>query len=278
MIGRVIGHSGSTVSVEVRGGDGVRTLHDVLIQQPIPGSKLLPPIGASCRISPEGAEYVVTGYFVDEDPQTQQNFENEQLMGGDFCITTPEGAVLGFYEGGLLVLKANAATGVSASDSGVVNVFGRVIGILNSLFNLVISESPLGCQAEMSASRALDGAAVIDMKFDAALGKLETKLNYLKTLKLTINKEHLTLPVEGGTDLEFEIVAANGKTFKVTVDPLTANVKMKTEGTLALDGQIIVLGDPEKPISGVVMEATPCSAGPPRHVGASQKVFAQIGL
>jgi hypothetical protein len=59
MIGRVIGHSGSTVSVEVRGGDGVRSLHDVLVQQPIPGSKMMPPIGASCRITHEGAGYVV---------------------------------------------------------------------------------------------------------------------------------------------------------------------------------------------------------------------------
>jgi hypothetical protein len=237
---------------------------------------MLPPIGASCRVSPEGAEYIVTGYFVDEDPQTQQDFENEQLIGGDFCITTAEGSVLGFYKGGLVVLKANAATGVSASDSGVVNVFGRVIGVLNSLFNLIIQETATGCQAEMSASRAVDGASVVNMKFDAGLGQLETKINYLKSLKLSINKEHLTLPIEGGTDIEFEVVAANGKKFKVTVDPLTANVLMKTEGIMAADGEIIVLGDPTKPLSGLVMGATPCAAGPPGHVGCSKKVFAEI--
>ncbi|MFA5376040.1 MAG: hypothetical protein WC455_09875 [Dehalococcoidia bacterium] len=276
MIGTVTSISGSTVSVEVRDSEGVTTLHDVMVQQPMPGAKMLPPIGTSCRIMSEGAEYVVTGYLINEDPESQQQFSDEQLMGGDFCITSPEGAVLGFYKGGLLVMKANPATGFSVSESGVVNMFGKVIGILNSTFNTIIQDMPGGCQAEMSAFRSIDGAAVVETKFDAGLGKLETRLNYLKTLKVTINKEHLTLPIEGGTDLEFELVAANGKKFKATVDPLTANTLIKTEGVMAVDGETIVLGDPTKPLSGLVTGSTPCAAGPPGHVGCSKKVFAEI--
>lgn len=258
MVGRVVGHSGSTVSVEVRGGDGVRTLHDVLVLQPIPGAKMLPPIGASCRVSPEGAEYAVDGYFVDEDPQTQQDFENEQLMGGDFCITTAEGSVLGFYKGGLLVLKANAATGVSASDSGVVNMFGRVIGVLNSLFNLIIQETALGCQTEMSASRALDGAAVIDMKFDAGLGKLETKLNHLKTLKVSINKENLTLPIEGGTAIDISGLSQTGIPFGLSICPVTGNITINTLGAINLQGTLVSLG--LAPLGNIVTSAVICPA------------------
>jgi hypothetical protein len=32
------------------------------------------------------------------------------------------------------------------------------------------------------------------MQFDAGLGQLETKINYLKSLKLSINKSHLRIP------------------------------------------------------------------------------------
>lgn len=276
-IGTIENITGSTVDVKVADGDGVRVIHDALVKQPIPGCKIVPPVGTKCYVIQEGPDWIVDGYFIEEDEESQAEFEDEQLQGGDFLVGSNKGAMLGFYKGGLLVMMSNPTTGFMSSDTGNASMIGELINIMNNVYRLVVETQNGGCVLEEAIVRALDGDYVYKRDVNANDGIYKTKFNHLKELDFNVNMDNPLVLLEGGTPVKFNARSANGKVFSVEVNPLTADVQISTEGKMAIDGQIIVLGDlaAPTPLDGILTARCRCQKTRLPHTSPSTKVFAQ---
>lgn len=276
-IGTIKNITGSTVDVEIADGNGVSTLHDVLVKQPIPGCKIIPPIGTKCYVTPEGPDYMVDGYFIEEDEESQAEFEEEQLQGGDFIVGNGKGAILGFYKGGLLIMMSNPTTGFMSSKTGNASMIGDMLNIMNNVYRLIVETKDGGCTLEEAIIRALDGDYVYKRDINANDGIYKVKYNHLNELTIDVNMDNPLVTLEGGTPVQFNFKAANGQKFTIEVDRLTADVQMTTEGNMGIDGKKIILGKliNPTPLDGILTSRCKCQKTLINHTSPSTKVFAE---
>jgi hypothetical protein len=280
-LGKIVNTANNTATVELfekLGGQSI--LYDVLIQLPFPECDTLPKNGTRCRVAKEGSEWIITGYLKQTDPQTQAKRDEENLMGGDVLFGSASGPCFGFYNGGFVVLKGNPITGFTASEEGDATIMGDMVSILNAVYQLVIKSEDGGAVVTENILRALDGASVIKKRVDANAGIYELEIDHLKNISIKVNLNNLLLPLEGGTDIKFELKSQTGKTFELSVDPVTAKVVCETEGILKFDGKKIILGNlTDFPgfQDGILTGRTRCYKTLLPHAEPSKKVFAESG-
>lgn len=272
MIGRIISvdTQNRTATIMAYGPEDDFIISGAHIDSPFPTGTALPMPGDMVKVSQDDREWFIRAYVDQDNEEHNSDMSNEHLAPGDTIIGSRGNGIIGWYRGGMLVFLANSATGIMASDTdGTINILGKNIVLHNAAYTNSIKSDNGSCIIEEKAA-GLAGLKTTDKKVNLLTGNMEYNLSGIAQIKVNINNKITDI---SGPDLDVTIKVPVGEV-KLTINPVTGNVDIKTPGELKIEAKHVLLNtDGLDPLDGVVTGKSICpyTLGP--HTDCSKTVL-----
>lgn len=259
-------------SVQVYGEDDDYIVRDARIEEASDLMRCTPRPGKTVRVVREGYDWYISGYPSVESPEARDQMEQEHTAPGDILLGNRSTGMVGVYRGGMMVLLANAVTGVMAIDrNDTVNILGANIYLDNAVYHKAIkTENGSAKITEQIAGTA--GLRVISKSVDLLTGVCEYSSSGLQSVSIKLNNGTLDIK---GPDITITSKTSAGGNVSLAVNGITGNVEISTPGTLKIDAlRVGINSEAINPMEGVVTGQTICPFTKQPHIGCSRVVYA----
>jgi hypothetical protein len=270
-VGRIleVDTEGRTARVLLRGRSDDSVIEGAILTESSEFIRSLPRAGKLVRIVNDGSEWLVTNYIREWSTENAEQNELDRITPGD-SIMGENGAKIGYYNGGLVVLMANEVTGVMASDSkSTLNLLGHNIYEDNSVYHRSVKTQE-GSAVLSSKAYGQAGLVSLEETSDLRTGSISIQAEGITEIDVDVNKSLANLSALS-VNIELSTIAGI-VSFKVEAN---GNITMTTPAKIKLQGLAIGLNsDCINPLDGVVTAATICPFTRLPHADASKCVFA----